>query len=41
MAVVSRPPARDAAVLPGGGRLLGHALEFGRDPDLTRVTVLL
>src|SRR3984957_12561752 len=32
MAVVSGPAARDAAVLPGGGRLLGHALEFGRDP---------
>ena len=32
MAVVSGPAARDAAALPGGGRLLGHALEFGRDP---------
>jgi cytochrome P450 len=24
--------ARDVPVLPGGGRVLGHALEFGRDP---------
>src|ERR1700688_4390237 len=32
MTVASGPAAHDVAVLPGGGRLLGHALEFGRDP---------
>ena len=25
-------PAREVPLLPGGGRLLGHALQFGRDP---------
>ena len=32
MAAVSGQAAGDVAVLPGGGRLVGHALEFGRDP---------
>jgi hypothetical protein len=30
--VASPEVTRSVAVLPGGRRLLGHALEFGRDP---------
>jgi cytochrome P450 len=32
MSVASREDVRDVPLMPGGGRLLGHAVEFGRDP---------
>jgi epi-isozizaene 5-monooxygenase / beta-farnesene synthase len=32
MAVVSGEAVRDVPLMPGGQWLLGHALEFGRDP---------
>jgi cytochrome P450 len=32
MAVASGEVARDVPLMPGGQRVLGHALEFGRDP---------
>ena len=32
MTVANPQATRDVPVLPGGQRVLGHALEFGRDP---------
>src|SRR6266700_5419725 len=32
MTVASRQVTRDVPLMPGGRRLLGHALKFGRDP---------
>jgi cytochrome P450 len=32
MTVTSGEVAREVPLMPGGGRVLGHALEFGRDP---------
>ena len=32
MTVANREVAREVPVMPGGQRVLGHALEFGRDP---------
>ena len=32
MALASEEVTRDVPLMPGGRRLLGHVLEFGRDP---------